>query len=192
MHNGVLSTRSPAGLRLRIIAFSLDYVLICGYIVFLAAVSTLVRRGPLRHRVDSLFVTPTRRDLVAFVTLILPVMLYFAYYESSPQRATWGKRTWGLQVVDVHGKRLSRARALTRAALKFLPWQVAHTSLFHIPGWPMTATSVPPAAQVGLGLVWVMVGAYVVSMMTSKHHQTLYDQLLGSIVIQSDGDTEVK
>jgi len=184
MKQGAIPHRSSARLRSRIMAFTLDYILICGYILVLATVRTLVLRGPLRQRANSLFATPTRRDLLACMTLVLPVMLYFMYYESSPQGATWGKRKLGLQVLDVYGQRLSKERALTRAALKFLPWQVAHTSLFNIPGWPMAATAVPPPVQVGLGLVWLMVGAHVVSVLTSKQHQTLYDQLVGSIVVE--------
>ena len=173
-----------AGLRARSLAFSLDYLIICGYILALVTAGALLRRSPLRARSDALFATPNRRDLVAFLTLVLPVLLYFAWGESSAQAATWGKRRLGLQVVDAAGGRLSRGRALARAALKLLPCQVAHTSLFHIPGWPTAADHVPLPSQIGLGLVWVLVGTYGAGLLASKQHRTLYDRLTGSIVIR--------
>ena len=37
-------------------------------------------------------------DLMAFITLVLPVILYFTLQESSPKQSTW-KRKAGIRVV---------------------------------------------------------------------------------------------
>lgn len=170
------------GLGSRTAAFCLDYMLISGYMVVLATGSTLVLRSSLRERIAPFFTTPLRRDLGAFLVLILPVLLYYTYAESAPQAATWGKQKRGLQVLNLQGNRLSRGRAFARAALKFLPWQVAHTSLFHIPGWPLAVEDLPVGSKLGLGLVWVLVGIYGVSILVHPQHRTIYDQIVGSAV----------
>lgn len=46
--------------------------------------------------------------------------LYFALQESSQARATWGKRAFGLQVVDLEGGRISFARATGRHFAKWI------------------------------------------------------------------------
>ena len=178
----VTPTHAYPGLGSRAGAFCFDYLLISGYMLVLGMGSTLVLHGPLRERIAPFFNTPIRRDLGAFLVLIVPVILYSTYAESSSQAATWGKQKRGLQVLDGEGNRLSRVRAFARAALKFLPWQVAHTSLFHIPGWPLAVEDVPNGSKLGLGLVWIIVGIYGVSMLIHPQHRTIYDQIVGSSV----------
>jgi uncharacterized RDD family membrane protein YckC len=180
------SPQVDAGLWSRMLAFGCDYLLICGYILVLVIISTLLRR-PLGALLAPVFSSPIRRDLGAFAVLILPVLLYSAAGESSPSAATWGKRKRGLQVLDTQGNRLSRQRAFARAALKFLPWQVAHTSLFHIPGWPMAVESVPIGSTIGFGLVWALVGIYAGSILLHRQHRAVYDQLLGACVSPGPG-----
>lgn len=175
------SPQVDAGLWSRMLAFGFDYVLICGYMLVLVIVSMVLRR-PLGALLAPVFSTPIRRDLGAFLVLILPVLLYCAAAESSPRAATWGKWKRGLQVLDPQGKRLSRRRAFARSALKFLPWQVAHTSLFHIPGWPMAVESVPIGSTIGFVLVWVLLGLYAGSILLPARHRAIYDQLVGAHV----------
>lgn len=76
--------------------------------------------------------TPEGWDLYALLTLVLPVLLTFAAYESGAARATPGKRRLGLVVGDRGGARISRGRALLRDLVKFAPWQMAHTAVFQM------------------------------------------------------------
>lgn len=64
-----------------------------------------------------------------------------------------------------------------------MPWELTHACLWRIPGWPLAPT--PPSAVItaGLVLVWVLVAAYLVSMLVSKKHQALYDWIAGTYVI---------
>lgn len=179
-----LNTQPPRFFR-RIAAFSLDYLLIAGYLAALAIVSSMLAFGPLKDSWKVFVSTPTRADLLAFITAILPVILYFTLMESSESGATWGKRRMRLRVVNLSGQRLSRGQALLRSAIKFLPWQLAHTCLFHIPGWPVKTQEPPGWVMVGLVLVWVLIGFYIVTLMVGPTRRTPYDWIAGSRVLET-------
>ncbi len=176
------STPQRAGVRPRLLAFALDYLVIAAYALALVAV-TLLAANPLRGLLTVLLATPASRDAVAFVTVILPVILYFALQEGSARQGTWGKRKLGLRVTGLDGGPLPLGRALLRSAVKFLPWQIAHTCLFHIPGWPLAPAAPPGWVNVGFTLVWLLVITYLAMLGFSKSHRTLYDRLAGSQVL---------
>ena len=88
-------------------------------------------------------------------------------------------------MVNARHGRLTFGQALLRSAVKFLPWQIAHTCLFHIPGWPSNMTSIPPAVSAGYGLLFALVGVYIVSALFAKDHRTPYDRVSGASVIIS-------
>jgi uncharacterized RDD family membrane protein YckC len=170
-------------LRLRTAAFLLDYLVIAAYIIVLIAVSVLLGFGPLRQTFQVLFANPNSSEISAFLLLVLPVILYFALFESSAWQATWGKRKVGLRVTNTHGERLSLARSLVRSLIKFLSWELTHACIWRIPGWPFNPQTPSPIISAGLILVWVIVGAYVISLLMSKKHQALYDMIAGSYVV---------
>jgi len=176
------SAPQRAGVRPRLLAFALDYLVIAVYALGLAAV-TLLAANPLRGLLTALLATPASRDAVAFVTVVLPVILYFALQEGSARQGTWGKRKLGLRVTALDGSQLPLGRAFVRALVKFLPWQIAHTCLFHIPGWPLAPAAPPAWVIVGFGLVWLMVFSYLALLAFSKSHRTPYDRLAGSEVL---------
>ena len=172
-----------AGLRPRGLAFALDYLLIAAYAAILAAATFAAAASPLRSTLTVLLATPASRDAVAFVTIVLPVILYFALQEGSARQGTWGKRRLGLRVTALDGGPLPVGRALVRSAIKFLPWQLAHTCLFHIPGWPLAPAAPPAWVTAGFGLVWLLVISYLALLAFSKSHRTPYDRLAGSEVL---------
>ena len=172
-----------ASLRQRIGAFLLDYLIIAAYLVLLVSISVGLGSGPLRGVFRAMFADPNISEFSAFLLLVLPVILYFALFERSSWQATWGKRKMGLRVVDRHGVRLSLPRSLLRSLLKFVPWELTHACLWRIPGWPLAPTMPSPIIMAGLALVWILVGAYLVSLLASKKHQALYDWMAGTYVI---------
>ena len=174
-----------ANLRLRIAAFLFDYLIIAAYIIVLIAVSVLLGFGPFRQTFQGLFANPNSSEITAFLLLVLPVILYFALFECSSWQATLGKRKIGLYVTNTQGDRLSLARSLVRSFIKFLPWELAHACLWRIPGWPFDPQTPPLIITVGLILVWVIIAAYVISLLMSKKHQTLYDMIAGSYVVKA-------
>ncbi len=171
------------GLRPRLLAFALDYLLIAAYATALAAVTFAAATGPLRSILAVLLATPASRDAVAFVTIVLPVILYFALQEGSARQGTWGKRRLGLRVTALDGGQLPLGRALLRSTAKFLPWQIAHTCLFHFPGWPLAPAAPPAWVTAGFVLVWLLVAGYLAMLGLSKSHRAPYDRLAGSAVL---------
>jgi uncharacterized RDD family membrane protein YckC len=126
---------------------------------------------------------PILADLMASVTLVLPVALYFSLNESSPKQATWGKRKTGLRMVNANCGTLTRKQAFMRSLVKLLPWQMAHTCIFHVPGWPLEVSKLPSVVIVGYVLLYVLVGIYIASALISKNHRTPYDWAANTYVI---------
>ncbi|MEO8955997.1 MAG: RDD family protein [Ktedonobacteraceae bacterium] len=167
----------------RIGAFLLDYLIITAYIALLVIVGVGLGFGPLQSVFQVMFSNPNSSEVSAFLLLVLPVILYFALFEHSSWQATWGKRKMGLRVIDTHGARLSLSRSLVRSLLKFVPWELTHACLWRIPGWPLAPTSPSPLITAGLVLVWLLIGAYLVSILVRKKHQSLYDWIAGTYVV---------
>ena len=175
-----------AGLVKRLKAFAYDYLIIFAFIVVLAGVNYgVILAGRTLGKVSPLFESIVVKDIIAFLTLILPVILYFTFQESSSRQATWGKRKVGLVVVDSNGGRLSCQKAFLRSIIKFLPWQIAHTSIYQLSVVGFE-NKLPISAQIGFILTYLLVGIYVISILTTKKHRTPYDLAAGSCVILED------
>ena len=173
-----------AGFAKRLKAFAFDYLPIIGYIILLfAATMTVIKISGFIGLTPHLPEDPVLGDLIAFITLVLPVALYFTLQESSPRQATWGKRKAGIRVVDANGGTLSRKRAFVRSLVKLLPWQIAHTCIFQVGGFALTSVQPTPLETLGFMLVYLLVGIYAASALISKQHLTPYDWVAGSYVI---------
>ena len=173
-----------AGFAKRLKAFMIDYLIIFAYIVALAGVNYgIILSGGTLEEISPFFASLIVKDAIAFLTLILPVILYFTLQESSPKQATWGKRKVGIRVVNANGKTLTRLQAFVRSLVKFLPWQIAHTCLFHIPGLPLAPVEPSSTVMAGFALVYLLVGIYITSVLISEKHCTPYDWVSGSYVI---------
>lgn len=167
----------------RVRAFLFDYLLVAAYLIVLAGIGTFLTFGPLASRWSGVLSTPVRTDLMSFLLAVLPVTLYFAISESSAGGATWGKKRMGIRVVGQNGGRLSRTRSLSRSCLKFLPWQMAHTAMLHIPGFPLSPGDPPTTSLVLLGAAWLLVGVYFAGLSRLFGYRTLYDHIVGSSVV---------
>ena len=173
-----------AGFGKRLKAFAFDYLIIFAYVVALAGVNYgIILSGGAFEDISPFFASPVIEDAFAFLTLILPVILYFTLQESSPKQATWGKRKVGLRVVNAQGETLTKVQAFTRSLIKFLPWQFAHTSIYHIEGLPLAPVEPSPMVIAGFALVYLLVGIYIASALISKKHRAPYDWASGSYVI---------
>jgi uncharacterized RDD family membrane protein YckC len=126
-----------------------------------------------------LFGNPVSAQITGFLAVTLPVTLYFALSESSQRQATWGKQRQRLKVVRTDGRPLSRASALARTLLKFVPWELAHTCIWQVRFAPQEPS---PLATAGFILVWILVAANTLSLVLTRSHQTLYDRLARTCV----------
>lgn len=121
--------------------------------------------------------TPEGWDVYAFCTLVGPTVVTFAWLEASP-RSTPGKRRMELAVVDGSGNQLSRQRSLARSALRFVPWQLAHTAVYQLSAgreslwiWVLCI-----GAQVWVAATWLCV-------LVDKRHRALHDRLTATEVV---------
>jgi len=181
-----LSSIRYAGLGPRVVAFLWDFLLIAAYIIVLTLLVRLLLAFGLSGAAAAIFSSPVRADLFAFFALILPVIIYFTLGESSLAQATWGKRRAGVSVISTAGGRLSRPQAFLRSLVKFIPWQIAHTSLFNIPGWPLNPQPPSPWVIAGFTVVWILVLLYLLSLALTPTHRAPYDWLAGSAVVYKD------
>lgn len=177
---GINNPTQSAGLLTRTVAFAFDYIFIFLYLVLLISIGLIVNLV-FPDLTSVLFANPLSAQLTGFVILTLPVTLYFALFEASDWQATWGKRHRGLKVTGLDGKRLTRLRALARNVLKFIPWELAHACIWQI---SFAGEEPSPLISIGFILVWVLVGANVVSLWISPRQQTLYDRLAGTCVVK--------
>jgi RDD family. len=116
---------AAAALPRRIAAFAVDYVFIAAYLLVVVGAGALLRLVA-TGLAANLFADPLRAELIGFLTLTVPVSLYFVIGEASPAGATWGKRRMGLRVVTSRGARLTLGRSVLRTSLKFVPWELTH------------------------------------------------------------------
>ena len=104
----------------RLLAFGLDWLVIALYGGTLFALVALAAGIPEQSP------GPWRAQGIGFLTMTLPVWLYFSLTEASPWQGTIGKRVLGLQVATVAGARPGLLLSARRNALKFLPWECGH------------------------------------------------------------------
>jgi uncharacterized RDD family membrane protein YckC len=173
----------PASPLRRIAAWLLDYILIAAYLVLLTAVSLGLRYSPVTAGFNNAMSQPVTAELLGFVLLTLPVVLYFALFEASPLPSTLGKRALRLAVVASSGHRLSVRRALLREAVRFLPWELSHALLWRVALSPDRG-SISLWVIAGFGVVYALVLLYLATLFIGSKHRTVYDRLAGSIVIQ--------
>jgi len=168
-----LTDKDPVGLTPRLRAAGLDLLLIVAPCAALAGVLGIMLRT-----VGIDVATPVARDSLAFATLVLPVMVTTAYQEASPRQATVGKRRTGLLVIADSGGRLTFGRALGRAFVKFLPWQLGHTAVFNL----VDGSTAPGFVVLSIGSqVIVVISMLAVALDTE--HRAIHDWITRSRVV---------
>lgn len=106
----------------RLLAFAMDWLVVVLWGSLLFGVVMIATGGnPPRPE------NPWKAQGVGFLTMTIPVTVYFVLCESSAMRASLGKRVLGLAVSRETGERLSFGSALLRNAVKFVPWEFGHT-----------------------------------------------------------------
>ena len=109
-----------AGFWLRVWAGALDLVLEAGGALVLTFAIDFVLRRFGRLLGISPFVSKVATGMAFILILAVGSWLYSAFMESSPWRATVGKRILGLQVVTADGDRIGFGQATVRHFMKFL------------------------------------------------------------------------
>lgn len=158
----------------RIAAFFIDYCLIAAYASFLFFVSGYLLGT------SAIISGPVQGELLGFVTLTLPVFLYFFLSENGKSRATIGKRLLRLSVVAPPGKTFS---VLKRNLLKFLPWEVAHVGVHWVVHYSSKGLDTPLWVWVVLIVPQLVVAFYVLTIVLTRGQGSFYDKAAGTMVI---------
>ena len=175
--------KSYAGFWKRAGAFALDYIIILGYLIALTLLFLFLNNA--FHADRFLFTTRVQSQFMGFIFVTLPVTLYFAFGESSSRQATWGKQRLKLKVTDYNGNKVGFWRAFSRTLLKFIPWEISHTLIWTIYFSPQTDSFL---INYGFGLVYLLIGLNLASLIMTKTHQTLYDFLAKTFVTTQSSD----
>jgi uncharacterized RDD family membrane protein YckC len=160
----------------RVAAFFIDYCVIAMYASGLFIVTMLVIK--VLHA-DLTHVSPWRGQVAGFLTLTLPVFLYFFLYEKGEQKSTPGKRIMQLQVV-ANGTNTASA-IFKRNVIKFLPWEIAHTGVHWIVFYNNHDQSPPTWVYVLLIAPQVLVVIYFISIVVTGN-KSIYDRIAGTSV----------
>ncbi|MFY0630122.1 MAG: RDD family protein [Flavobacteriaceae bacterium] len=152
----------------RVLAFIIDYVVIIAYATCLFLASTFLSS---QFDFQLSFDSPFKNQMVSFISLTLPVFLYFFLSERSKSKGTIGKRILKLKVVGATES--SRGNLFLRNFLKFLPWEIAHIGVYQIAFYNNENIWV----WISLILPQVIVIIYVISVFLSKGKQSVYDKL---------------
>lgn len=176
------ASTNSATMQRRLFAFAVDYAVIAAYLIALLVVGLALTFGPWGTSWAAALATPWRMHVLAFATTVLPVTLYFSFTESGRHSASFGKRRLGLEVVTTDGTPPSLPQTLLRNALKFMPWQLAHTAMLAIPGFPTQVEQIPARALAMLIATWVLVAAYLVGLSRKLGGRPPYDRIAGTQV----------
>jgi uncharacterized RDD family membrane protein YckC len=162
----------------RCLAFLADYSLMAIYAGILIVLfrNTSDVMDPL---IDGSAITA---QIIGFVLLTLPVLLYFILSESSKYQGSFGKRLMKIKVVNPDKKGY---RIIVRNLIKFLPWEIAHAGIYQT---IYADPSINPHTSTILLLTvpQVVVMAYVLSIFAGKGRTAIYDSLAGTSVQSSD------
>jgi hypothetical protein len=150
----------------RILAFALDYLLIAVYAAILFGVSTALY---LENKIA------INGQLLGFVSLTVPVFLYFFLMEKSKSRATLGKRVMKISVAVKQGN--VTQSMLMRNLLKFLPWEIAHTGVHQVVSSSALEQEVSLSVWLALILPQIIIIGYLFSIAMSKGASSFYDKV---------------
>ena len=114
-----------------------------------------------------------------FSTVSFPVWLFFSLNECSRRQATPGKRLLHLQVTNLQGERISFGRALLRAVVKLLPWEITHLTIMLPVPWNQDPSA---GFRPGLYLVYGLVAVYLVVMYFNPRGRSVDDLVAGTVV----------
>ncbi|MGP4080684.1 RDD family protein [Pseudalkalibacillus sp. R45] len=169
---------SHASYKIRIYAFLLDYLVIVIYSIFIVGTISFI----FRSSINTLFSnSPLTAELTGFFMMTLPVSLYFILCECSSWQGTLGKRKMGIRVIDGVGQRIGIGRSVSRTAIKFLPWEVAHFGIWHLM-LPSDFSEI--SVYVILNAVNLALLIYLIIPLTNKRRKNVYDWLAGTEVVR--------
>ncbi|WP_114749748.1 RDD family protein [Pleomorphovibrio marinus] len=167
----------------RALAFSIDFLLIGLWIGFLLLIGLSLTGA--RVGWESLFERPALAHLISFVSVTLPVILYFSLFESGKRKGSLGKWLLHLAVVKFpdSDRKITFQAALLRNFLKFTPWELSHV-LIHYGNLETPNNAGSMFTLIGLSLLSLAPFFFLSEILFQKNQRTLYDRLAGVCVVE--------
>lgn len=161
---------------LRFKALLYDYIIILFYLLILLGVSIglyflIFGTIPEFNHLES--------QLIAFLTTVLPITIFFTITESKYPYASYGKRKAGL-VIKYQSNPITGS--IIRNILKFLPWQIAHYAVIKglYQGFNIPLVIVTYIISISLPII------YIIMVIFNKDGRHLPDIISRSIVIKKE------
>ncbi|MBC1374399.1 RDD family protein [Listeria sp. FSL L7-1699] len=170
--------KQSAKLNRRFLALFFDYLTILCYMLFLFGTSMFIYLIIL----DGIPIFNELGMNLISLTLIVPVVLFSIITESSKAHATLGKMKTRLRVSSTKSETVKLWQIIVRNIVKFLPWQLAHMTIFHsfILKWEFTPlwTVIMIVVDI-LPIVWI-------GFLFRKDHRGIHDLIAKTVVTESD------
>lgn len=158
-------------------AWLIDWACILGWVLVTLAVGLPLYLTGVTHEGNAVML-----NVVAALTVVVPVVVAAAILESRSRGATPGKRVLRLRA-QRNGETVGFARALGRNALKIgLPWLLGHAAVYAIVLTARGEGSTPVWVGILTGAAYVLPVVYVVSLFVGRG-RTAYDWITGTDVV---------
>lgn len=157
----------------RLLAFAVDYVIILLYAGILFAISSLFVDAQGLNSSNSY--DPLTGQILGFLTLALPVILYGFFFECSQFKATPGKKIFNLRV-EITSANLKRS-IFIRNILKYLPWEIAHIGVHMMFYFRSIQEDLPIWVWLLVIIPQIIVLVYLISLFFTSGAQSIYDKI---------------
>ena len=173
---------------MRASAYLIDVLVIYAYIAVLFAASTAVNSLTSFH--EMMEASYLMRHSISFLTLTLPVILYFTLMERSRRQASFGKSLLGMRVESVTGERAPFSTLLTRNAVKFLPWEIAHTHIHLTPNFIFTGETSTVGWILGVVTPLCAMLLYAGMIIVRDDRRSVYELISGTRTVRTRPSTD--
>lgn len=176
----------PAGFLRRAAAYLIDVALLYVYMIVLFFASTAVDSIlPFHELMGESYLL---RHVISFSTLTLPLVLYFIFMERSSRQGTLGKSRMKLRVEAASGERASTRSLVVRNAVKFLPWEIAHTHMHINPAFLTTGETTAAGWVLGVALPCMAMVGYAGMILLRSDRRSLYELASGTQTVHVSAD----
>jgi uncharacterized RDD family membrane protein YckC len=117
--------------------------------------------------------------LASLATISLPSWAYFVFFDASSFGATPGKRLLGLRVAAVDDARLGAGSAFDRTAIKLVPWELTHATMFAL------SPEIGVFSGYQIALLWAVYALFAVYLFVALRNdgeRSLHDLVVESAV----------
>lgn len=130
------------------------------------------------------YIEASRAHWISFITLVLPVFIYFFISEKGKFHASIGKRINKISVVSTTDSYLSSWQVFLRNTIKLLPWELGHLAIFAgvKANWQFGFYSWPMFLFI---IAYLLPLIDIVFMAVDKNNRSLHDLLSNTKVIIS-------